>query len=214
MKWEILILTQPSREIFLSQLMALLGPQITKAAGQVCVTIGQFNREASLGENREWIRRDLATADYISFFDDDDLPAPDFIEKILPVLGNVDQVGFNVECFSDKVRLGTAFHSLQYGRWYQTVNGRLGGEPGGFYRDISHINPMRRELALRCKMAGGIGEDCRWANDMRALGVVKTEIYIDEIMYFYLWRGNKNDAKDAMDPWRLAMIDRLKASNA
>jgi len=207
MKWEILILTQPSRQHFLVQLYWLLNPQLK--GKDVSVTTALFDPALTLGANREKMRQ-AATGDYISFLDDDDLVAANFVDRIFPLLDGADQIGFNVKCFSDKAELGTAFHSLQHGRWYQTVNGRLGGIPGGYYRDISHINPMRRELALRCPMAGGIGEDCRWANDIRALGIVKTEHYIDELLYFYLWRGNKNDTKDAMDPWRLAFIERLQ----
>ena len=52
---------------------------------------------------------------------------------------------------------------------------------------------MRRELALKAPMWGGFGEDSRWAGDMRALGVVKTEHYVEDVMYHYLSRTDKKD---------------------
>ena len=191
----------------LMQLMDQLREQVT--TDEVGVMIKKFNPRLSLGQNRQ-VMREESTAPYSCFIDDDDLLSPLYISRILPLLDGVDQVGFNVKCFCDQAEIGIAYHSIKNANWFETPrNGRHGSKPG-LFRDISHINPIKRELALKCKMEGDVGEDCRWANEMRKLGIVKTEHYVDEILYFYLWRGKKNDAIDHQNPFRLRMIETLK----
>lgn len=182
MKWEILILTQPSRVEFLARLAARLAPQLVEG---VRITTRTFDPALTLGENRQRMV-DESTAEYISFVDDDDLVAPDYIAKIFPLLDGVDMVGFNVDCFTDGVFIGRAHHSLRYGEWVENAD--------GYYRDLSYMTPMRRELVLRSRIEGGIGEDRRWAARLRALQVVWTEHYINEVMYFYYFRTNKTDS--------------------
>jgi hypothetical protein len=33
---------------------------------------------------------------------------------------------------------------------------------------------------------------------------------VDDFLYWYLWRGIRDDAKDATDPWRSALIEQLR----
>jgi glycosyltransferase involved in cell wall biosynthesis len=141
-----------------------------------------FDKAWPVGENRQAMVL-ASRADYISFIDDDDLVAPDYVNKIFPLLDGVDIVGFNVECFHDGSRLGTAYHSLEYGSWFRDGN--------KFYRDLSYMQPIRRELALRSRIEGGYGEDHRWAERLRALGCVKTEHRLNEVLYFYYYRSDK-----------------------
>jgi hypothetical protein len=219
MKLQLLILTQRNRAEMLSQLLSLLEPQISALGlnkfDQVDVYVhtddeSMISRATELGAKREWMRQ-KSTGEYICFLDDDDLIAPNYISSILPLLDGVDQIGFELEMYSGHKKEAPVYHSLKHGKWINPVNGRM-GESGSYCRDISHINPMRRELALQVPMSGGIGEDCRWAAAMR--GKVKTEHYVASPLYYYLWRPNKQDSKDARDPWRLEMIERLRPCTA
>lgn len=130
-----------------------------------------------------------ATADYINFVDDDDLVAPDYVSSIYPLLGEVDYVGFQLQLYNggpeQNLKQKPTYHSLRYKLWHDDDN--------GYYRDISHLNPIKRELAVQAVMEGGGGEDARWADSMRTLGIVKTEHYVDRVMYHYYWRAEKND---------------------
>jgi hypothetical protein len=203
MTWDLLILSQPSRIRFLWQLLEILKPQIHNTP--VEVKIRQFNPAMSLGENREVMRRE-AKSDYISMLDDDDLITIDFVAKVLPLLDGVDQVSFDCQIYRNWTKLPVAHHSLKYGHWYQDAN--------GFYRDISHIaSVMRRDLALQAPMSGGIGEDWRWAMEIRNLGIVKTEHHLDEVLYHYIERHQKNDALDWKDARRLALIEHLRTAS-
>jgi hypothetical protein len=130
--------------------------------------------------------RRASKAEYICFIDDDDAVPEDYVSTILPLLDGVDYVGFQVQCYIDGVPLSRTYHSLKYYGWSE--------DDKAFYRDISHINPMRRELALLEPMEGGNGEDQRWADRMRKRGVLKTEHVINRVMYNYLFRTKKNQA--------------------
>jgi hypothetical protein len=208
MKLDILILTQPSRHEFLAQLRAILDLQIgalpLRKYGDVDVRICMdegFLPHMELGDKREYMRQQ-SHAEYSCFFDDDDIPAPNYISKILPLLDGVDYIGFQLHEYFDFVKGRPTFHSLKFNSWWENEV--------GYYRDISHLNPIRNELARAAKVEGNIaGEDFRWANRLRALGIVKTEHFIPEVMYYYLDRKQKNDAVDANDPRRLALIESL-----
>jgi|SRR5579859_372183 len=210
MKWQILILTQPSRREFLRQLTELLEPQIKSLGLRRCESVEvittEFDPKYDLGTNRQKLK-EQSDAEYISFIDDDDLVAPDYIASILPLLDGVDQVGFNFACHIDHAPALIAEHSLKHTGWY--VEPGTPSKPVKLCRDISHMTPMRRELSLAKPMSGGFGEDRRWADAMR--GLVKTEHYVDKVLYYYLSRTRKNDAKDANDPWRIEFLEKLQA---
>lgn len=203
---DILIVTQPSRAVFLNQLMSILAPQIRWPIAQV--TIYEGDLDLPIGDRRERIRR-ASIADYICFVDDDDLVAPDYVSRIHAAIDDApapDIIGWESEVWLGRTKMAKRdLHTLAGGGWYDTDD--------TCYRDISHLNPIRRELALAVAMEGGVGEDRRWADGMRAAGVVKRESFLhDTIPYYYLYRPVKNDAVDATDPWRLAMIERVRNS--
>jgi hypothetical protein len=209
MKFQILILHTPARHEMLEQLLSLLEPQITKLGvrkfDQVDILVGNDDwiepPYVGVGGKREAVRQ-KSTGDYITWIDDDDFVSPNYISTILPLLDGVDQVGFNLHTTINKRYIGPTYHSLKYSGWTDNYH-----DPA-HYRDISHINPMRRDLAILKAFSGPIGEDHRWADSMR--GLVKTEHYVDRVLYHYLAREGKNDAMDARDPWRLDMLESLR----
>lgn len=159
----------------------MLDPQLVSG---VELRIKTCDYNLSLGENR-YSMLEEAVGDYVSFVDDDDLVSPNYVSSILPLLGDVDYVGFQLQLFIDGRAEKPTYHSLEYEEWYE--------DSEGFYRDISHLNPIKREIALQVPMSGNLGEDSRWASGLRNKQLVKTEKYIDDIMYFYYWRSNKKD---------------------
>ncbi len=110
MLWQILILTKPSRKDFLKQLLSLLEPQIDvlglRKFDQVDILIHEDNWQEppfmGVGGKREVVKQ-KATGDYINWFDDDDLPAKDYISSVLPLLDGVDYIGWESEVY-DRTR--------------------------------------------------------------------------------------------------------------
>lgn len=192
-RWSILVLTQPSRAEFLQRLMACLKPQID-AHLEVELFIRYFDNALSLGDNRQRMA-EAAEGEYQCIVDDDDLVAPDYVARILPLLDGVDQISFRLQQFTNGARHIPTYISLRHGRWYNTDTAE--------YRDIMQVCPLRRELSLAVPREGGPGEDARWAAHLRNMGIVKTEHVIDEVMYFYYLRTGKTDSPGTIGapPW-------------
>jgi hypothetical protein len=203
-KWSILILTQPGREQFLARLHAVLRPQL-EAHSDVKLTIHSFDRSKDLGTNRQGMI-ERAEGEFISWIDDDDLVPANYVSTIYPLLDGVDYVGFQLQMYIDGVKQKPTFHSLRYKEWT--------GDEQGWYRDISHLNPIRRKLALTIPMSGGNGEDSRWADGLRKLGIVKKEHYVDAVMYLYLYRSNKMSPTVPRTPLATSRTDPVHDPNA
>lgn len=140
------------------------------------VLIYTDNLDVSYAEKLQTLA-DNATADYTSHLANDDSVAPDFIPKVLEALEqNPDYVGFYVRYTEAGVPQQQVIHSLQVNGWLDTYQ-RL-------ERDLMYYNPIRRELAEMVKFRGAFC-DMEWADDLRTLGVVKTEVFIEEEMHFY-----------------------------
>jgi hypothetical protein len=184
MKWSILILTMPQRKEFLHRLQQALYPQIEKLP-DVEIIVRTSDPSLTLGENRQAMLNSAA-GEYVNFIDDDDMVAKNYVASIYPLLkSGVDYIGFPVKVFRDGTFIQTAYHSLQYKGW--TSHGDVA------FRDISHLNPMRKELALQVSMSGGYGEDHRWATQLREKQIIKTQKYVPEAMYFYYMRTKKQE---------------------
>lgn len=173
--WTILIATLGRRKPKLERLLSWLLPQVDAACGQVTIEALWNHGERPICQVRQDLL-DHATARYVSFVDDDDAVSDRFVRRVLPLLdGNVHYIGWRMRCFIDGRPLIPTFHSLRYRSWTQDAR--------GFYRDISHINPVRRDLTAGTSFCAGWPEDSSWAAQMR--GRLRTERFIEEEMYFY-----------------------------
>lgn len=172
--WQILICSIPHRDEMLTSLLTELGRQHQPGLG---VLVCRDNIDLEYGAKCQKLL-DASTAEYVSFLDDDDWIEPDFIEAIMEALDQrPDYVGFNVNFTEDGVKQMPVYHSLQHNGW---VN-----NPEALYRDIVHFNPIRRDLAVQSSWSGGCGADRHWADRLRDLGCVRTEVYIDRELHHY-----------------------------
>lgn len=171
----------PERKELLGRLLDCLAPQVEKYP-DIEVMTKTSTRSRSVGDQRQEMLT-KAIGEYVCFIDDDDLVSPVYIDTIYPLLNGVDYVGFPVKVLRDGHPYGVAYHSLKHREW--TSHGLTS------FRDISHLNPIKRELAVQAQMEGGYGEDHRWANRLRELGIVKTQNYTAEPMYYYMMRSYK-----------------------
>lgn len=174
--WTILIATIGQRRDRFKRLLDVLLPQLDRHDGKVTICAFYNNGERPLGH----VRQDLvehATSTYVSFIDDDDEVPEYFVDDVVTCLkDDVDYVGWQMQCYVDGRALKPTYHSVRYHHWWD--DGR------GFYRDISHLNPIRRRLAMLADFRrGDPPEDVSWATQLR--GLVLTECYIDKVMYHY-----------------------------
>ena len=183
--WTILIPTIPARAELFGRLLGVLLPQLDAHEGRVTVLAWRNTGRPHLGALRDAMLL-AAPGEYVSFIDDDDLVPAYYVDEVARALdGRPDHVGFQLEYTTEQegVQVGREIvdHSLRHGRWHRNLEGQL-------VRDFTHIDPIRRDLALNGQFARakrGRAEDRMWVKQVR--GWLRTEAYIDKIMYHYLW---------------------------
>lgn len=186
--WTILVATLGQRGDRFQRLLDQLLPQLDAAGGKVTLCALYNHGERPLGYVRHALLRDV-TSTYVSFVDDDD-EVPDYFvtEALARMDGVVDYVGWRMQCYVDGVTLKPTYHSLRYTSWWDDLE--------GYYRDVSHLNPVRTTLAQLGDFRRGVPpEDVAWADQVRPH--VRTESYVDKVMYHYrssssdsTWRGS------------------------
>lgn len=190
--WDILICSIEQRTAQLHALLAELARQQQPGVG---VLVYRDNLEARYGEKCQALL-ELSQAEYVSFVDDDDWIHHDYVALIMEALQmRPDYVGFRVKITDDGESQRPAVHSLAYGVWTEDEHAR--------YRGISHLNPIRRELALLgdfataatvVQLAGAsaprhelasYGCDRVWAEQVRLSGRCLREVFLDGELYHY-----------------------------
>lgn len=157
----------------------MLADQLTDS---IEVVVLRNRGRRSIGEYRQALIEDAA-GEYVCFVDDDDRLPPYYCSEILAALKQKpDYVGFVVEMWDlskkplhHSFRRYRAIHSTRYDKWSQNND--------ALYRHVSHLNPVRRELALCAAFEGHRAEDHRWADQIVKL--VRSEVFIDRPMYLY-----------------------------
>lgn len=186
--WSILVPTLGERHILFERLMEYLLPQLDRYEGRVRVVGRHNNGSPPLPKIRQQMIEG-AGSEYVSFVDDDDIVSQDYVSSIMDALDQrPDYVGFQVQCYSDGAPIGVAYHSLEYKRWRNS--------PGRFERDISHLNPIRRSLALKANFTrarAGRAEDRVWADQLRRSRALRTQVVIPSILYHYLYSTNGSE---------------------
>lgn len=173
--WNILIATLGQRGDRLQRLMSVLGPQLEPYKGAVVVTAYWNNGERPLSHIRQALV-DGVEAEYLSCIDDDDMVPENFVSTVVPLLDGVDYVGWKMQAYVDGAPLKPTFHTLEHDHWWDDAN--------GYYRDVSHLNPVATILAKQADFRKGEPpEDVSWASQLRPY--LLTEAYIPEVMYHY-----------------------------
>jgi hypothetical protein len=182
--WTILVPTIPERAHLLDRLLGILLPQVEPYLGDVTVLAWRNAGTPSLGDIRDALMRD-APGRHVSFIDDDDRVPEYYVEQVMLALAqDPDHVGFQLDYSTNGIGQEIVDHSLRHGRWHRTSEGQL-------VRDFTHIDPIRREIALRGTFVTGRphrAEDRHWVKRVRPFLAGGSEVYIDKIMYYYEWR--------------------------
>lgn len=185
--WTILVPTIGERAVLFRRLLDRLLPQLEPYGGEVRLLAWHNNGSPLLGTIRDALVRD-AGSEYVSFVDDDDLVAEDYVASIAGALAaRPDHVGFKLEYTTDGTGREVVEHSLVYDRWHRRAHDRV------LVRDFTHVDPVRRDIAMRGSFVPrrpGRAEDRHWVKQVRPWLAGGSEVYLDKIMYHYLWRSD------------------------
>lgn len=190
--WQILVptLDNDRRRNFLERLMSHLRPQLV--AGVEVVTLADAG-ELSIGAKRQAMLEN-ATAEWVSFHDDDDIPGPQHVASVLSAIASdVDVVGFLLAYYVDGREIGAAVHSYT-AESYQFPAVPRRPRWRRMNRLPNHLNPVRRELALRVGYKPlDSGEDSDYARRLARLVPTPRETFIPEYLYTYDYRRDRGD---------------------
>lgn len=133
-------------------------------------------KQMSIGAKRQKLL-ERAKGEYIVYFDSDDYPKPNYIKDIAKALEvKPDCLGFKIEMTTNGKNKQTCIHSLSYKNWHE--------KGGVYYRNVTHFNPVKRELALQVGFKDlRFGEDKDYSDRLTLL--CHKEIFIDEFLFEY-----------------------------
>lgn len=188
----LLIPTILGRETYLSRLISILNPQLSKYDGEVIALVNKDNREKSIGAKRNELI-DLAVktgAKYRAFIDDDDTVTDDYIDlNIEGARGGYDTNSlrgiYSINGYIDP-RLNTFIHSIKYKTAWQ--------DHQFYYRPPNHLNWTLLEKVADLKYKDdNFGEDMTHAEIIASEGRLLSEYNTGiKPMYHYLDRTKVN----------------------
>jgi len=184
-KLTILIASLHSRTEQFCELIRLLSEQKTD---EVQIISYIDSGENTIGYKRNELMK-CAVGEYVCFFDDDDVPSKTYISNLLQGIksgsdccslrGVITWNGDNPEIFE---------HSIKYNAYTTNVT----GEPIKYERYPNHLNAIKTSIAKQFKFPEiNHGEDTDFATQIFQSGIIKTEHYIDEVIYHYNFIPNK-----------------------
>jgi hypothetical protein len=180
MIWSICIPTLASRQEKFLSLLQLLLPQAEACEAGVEVVALYNNGERPLAN----VKQDLlmsAHGSYISFVDDDDRVADDFVPVIAAAMAGeqADYIAFRHALYEDGVlNPTTVVTGIQYNGWYDDP-------PRALIRDVTQINPVRATIARQAdfRAHGYPFEDVAYVSAIRPL--LHIQVSIERVMYHY-----------------------------
>ena len=172
-KLSILICSLSERTEYLISLLKELNKQLVS---EVEVLILIDNRELSIGQKRNNLLNS-AKGKYVCFIDDDDKISEDYLSEIMK----------GVEKDVDQIAISGIYHNIKEGtktRFTSSKDFQWGLVDNEYRRNILHLNPIKRELALKVGFPdNSFGEDRTYGEQLSPY--VKTEYRILKEIYFY-----------------------------
>lgn len=198
-KLSILIPTVVGREHKLLNLMDALGckrvelvpsmPHAIWLNNDTEVIIFRDNKEISVGKKRQLLL-EAATGEYVTFIDDDDMVPAYYVSEIMTAIENEpDTIGFFIDC-DMQGEYKKAVASLRYKEWGENIDGY------NYVRSPYQKTPIRREIALKIGyMDKRYAEDACYSERLMKSGLLKTEHFINLVMYYYQFNYENPETK-------------------
>lgn len=161
------------------RLMLDIRGQVLKSGVEIEVLAD--NGEGSVGVKRQRMI-EAAQGDYVCFIDDDDQIDPTYVSSILKALSTgPDVVGF-CGIITTNGRGARRFKISKDCNYEE--------KRGVYYRYNNHLSPVKRSIALQVGYKDmTVFEDHDYATRLQPF--IKTEVFIDQNLYYYRYLTNK-----------------------
>lgn len=182
---------------FLERLEERLYPQMTDEVEVIRfiddgVTYNKKDKDyikKSIGHKRNQLLY-KASGEYLQFLDSDDLVSENYISL------QMEGINLGVDCCSlkgiiteDGKNPKVFEHSIKY-KEYKTNDKPVNGVT--YERYPNHLNCIKSSIAKQFTFPEiNHGEDTDWATQIFKSGMIKTEHYIDQAIYYYEYRSKK-----------------------
>lgn len=210
MRWSILICGLFKRQKSIEALIAKLVNQIVLAKLENAVEIVLFidSGELTTGYKRQ-VLVNQSHGEYVSFIDDDDDVSEEYVSKIYRALNRAPDVValkgikivrnqlfyifFQSTSFTKPFPVGGGLNdtviTLPFDNGELVARWPMAAGLSQIYivcRYVSHLNPMRRDIALRCPYPDKtLAEDLEQTICLYKSGLLRNEVVINDILYFY-----------------------------
>lgn len=156
------------------------------AQKQVEIMVLTDNKQVMLGAKRNNMI-DICQGEYVSFVDDDDEIAPNYISSLLEAtLSKADVITFTAMVSINGSNKKPCYYSKDNIRDYNTTD--------AYYRIPNHICCVRKEVSLKSSFPNILkGEDAGYAKLL--LPYIKTEHKIDEVLYYYNYSDSTTETQ-------------------
>lgn len=189
-KLSILICTLDKRESQLEELLKqLYGQRVNLPYPNVVeFLIERDNGEQLVGEKRNKLLQ-KAAGKYLCFVDDDDKVSDNYLELLLKAVeSDCDCASLKGEITIDGGPIEIFEHSLKYHEWLTNPE----GSEIRYERYPNHLSLLIASIAKQFKFPEkNHGEDHDWSRQIHESGLLKSEYYIDDILYYYNYISNK-----------------------
>lgn len=183
-KLSILICTIPERFDFFRRIYSIVEAQITSPDIQV---LAMDDAVMTIGKKRNELLQ-AAKGEYVCFIDDDDRISNNYIQLLMEGINKgVDCCSLKGIITEDGQNPLIFEHSIKYGIW-RTITDSQPWEVR-YERPPNHLSCIRSSIAKQFRFPEkNHGEDHEWSNQIQRSGLIKTEHYIPEVIYYYDWR--------------------------
>lgn len=185
MKLSILIPTIKRHRTLFDTLLVELQKQTIPYNGTIEILIDDAEND-KIGVKRNRLL-DKAIGEYVAFIDSDDEVGFTYIEHLMKAIhSGIDCASLLGRYSVDGNYDGLFEHSLKYDKW-ETSNGEI-----KYLRFPNHLNCIKSSIAKQFKFPeNNFGEDFDWSKQIHESGLLKTEYYINEILYYYNFISKK-----------------------
>lgn len=177
----ILIPTIQTRKDMFERMCQEIRSQILRSGQEIELLAD--NGDGTVGAKRQRLL-EKAQGDYVAFIDDDDRIDPNYLNYILVALNKLpDVIGF---CGIITIN-GRNARMFRISKDFKYEERR-----GVYYRYNNHLCPVKRSIALQVGYKDmGYGEDYDYATRLKESGLIETEVFIDQNLYFYKYLTKK-----------------------